>query len=437
MAFDPTQYGATPVTKGGFDPTKYGATPVQASAPSTPAKPQSFSDGLWSSLAGGLNTVFGGGKIGKGLGNDISGAIESVKQGSFKPLLDAGAENNRLAPEIFGDAAKSALTAVSPLIGGPAGSSAGAIAGRIGTSAAVGAGLGGASALADGKTAPSDVLSSAGGGALVGGAMSGAGEALNAVVQNLPNRLVRAVLPKLKPGNEQSVYDTNLGSVASMLDASKASVRNYGEQIQSILNHPDYVGHTGDGSAAIDAVLGEFKNSKYTPESIVSTVSDLVPAQSKLVDKIAEGTATLGEKNTVRQALDMITKKRFTDAPQLTASKEIAAKFADALRSEVQASSPETQPIFQSLSKELDLRNALVAANKKVQNSGKVTLYDILSFTSGGLPSLLGERFATSPAAAIATAKGLNVAAKAAPTVGALSRGVRAPIINTIEKAKQ
>lgn len=245
------------------------------------------------------------------------------------------------------------------------------------------------------------------------------------IAQKLPIRLVRGALPKLTPGNEGRVLNnTNLGSISSMLTDSKAAVDGYDKQIRDILASPTYKTNTGAGNFAVQATVHAFPNSEYTPELVTDVAKKLAPDQSKLIDKIADGTATLEDKNAVRSGLDSATKKRFTDAPDLTANKDIGAKFADNLRAEVQAHAPETQPIFTDFSKELDLQKALAARNKQLQNRSSVGLLDLLSFFAAGLPALVGERAATSPAISVATAKGINQLNKVPAKLPGLTRAI-------------
>jgi hypothetical protein len=398
-------------------------SPGGAAAP-IPSLPNSDA-GMLDHISNFVSSIFPGKEIGNALGENLYGMWRLV-HGDYQGFKQAADEVGNSFGPIAGDTASAIATPASMLIGGPAGAGVKAAATRFAANAGVGAGLGAADAASKGGSIKQGATT----GAVLGGAGSAGGEILNTLLSRLPVRLIRGVLPKLTPGNEQAVLqNTKFGSVPSMLEASKSAVASHGAQIDQILSHSKYGAHTGDGSASIDKALSAFPNSDYDAPHIVQTIKDLIPQQSKLVSKIQQGTAVLAEKNTVRQALDAATKKRFTDSPQLTAGKEIGAKVADTLRHEVQSHAPETQPVFRTLSKEIDVRNALTAASKKLDKQANIGLLDILSYLGAGLPALIGEKAARSPAVSIATAKGLDKVKGALPALNAAGRAVRAPII--------
>jgi hypothetical protein len=387
-----------------------------------------------------VSSIFPGKEIGNALGDNLYGIWQLI-HGNVQGFQDAANDVGKIGPlALGGDAAATIATPASMLIGGPETAGLKAVTARVATNAAEGAALGGANAAANKQDIPTGALEGAG----INAAGSGIGETVSALLSKLPLRLVRSALPKLKPGNETTVLqNTKLGSVSSMLDNSNNAVSNLGESVQQILASPKYTTHLGDGNAAIENTLGAFPNSEYDAPEIVHTVKSLVPEQSKLVSKIQQGTATLAEKNTVRQALDSVTKKRFTDHPQLTSQKEIGATFADSLRREVQSNAPETQPIFKTLSKEIDVRNALTAADKKLQSKSALSLYDIVAalggLTTAGPLGAAGtvalEKAIRSPAANIGAAKALNAAGKSLPAINAVGKAAAPAIIKSVVTA--
>jgi len=221
---------------------------------------------------------------------------------------------------------------------------------------------------------------------------------------------VEGALGKLKPENvPYALENTKVGSISSMLQDSQNANREYGGQIKGILSSPTYVAHTGDGSAAIDDTLSQFKDSVMkTPEDVAAAVKQVAPGKAAIVDKVLSGDATLFEKNALRSEIDQNTYKNANDLPTLTFNKQVANSVANNLRNEVQTHAPETAPVFADYSKELNLQKALGNAQKGVERSGKLGLLDILSMATGGLPAVLGERVARSPAVSIATAKGAS-----------------------------
>lgn len=87
MTFDPSQYGATPVTGGDsspFDPSKYGATPVEPSLQTR--TPEQASQALGGSTNLLLNMM-------AGLGNTYGNTAQGVALGAMKTISTAGAQN--------------------------------------------------------------------------------------------------------------------------------------------------------------------------------------------------------------------------------------------------------------------------------------------------------------------------------------------------------
>lgn len=432
MAFDPTQFGATPVSTstpsgtGGFDPSKFGATPVATSQPAqTPSAPQG-ADGIWASLAAGA-------------GNIVKGIEQPFVSLAAKPvqLLAKGLGQ----PDPYAKGALGGINVTAPTLKGTAGDvlKAGAEIGTvaaapasIGGAALAGAGIGAAQGSGDAlqqNQSAVDALKQGAIGGAVGGATGGALAGVGKLLSYLPNRLVQSALPKLDAANIPKVLnDTNFGTIGSMLKDSQSAVADGGSQIHQILTSAPYADNIGNGAQAITDTLHAFPNSEYTAGDVISAAKNVVPGSAALVTKLQDGTATLPEKNMLRQTIDAATKKIFTDSPQVSAQKQLAAGLASSLRTEVQSVAPETQQLFADLSKELNLRNALQATAKKLSNAKPVNLYSILSFMTGGLPAAIGEEFARSPATSIAAGKAAQalapVAQRAAPIIGGLAGGV-------------
>lgn len=103
MAFNPTDFGATPVAtpaSGGFNAANFGATPIQTAQTPTPQAPQSqqsFTDSIWQRLASSasdllgpaspnaigqfakVGNMFGGKQIGEGLGTAYHDASQMAQ----------------------------------------------------------------------------------------------------------------------------------------------------------------------------------------------------------------------------------------------------------------------------------------------------------------------------------------------------------------------
>lgn len=397
-----------------FVGTPQATKPALSTFESTPTSPapktslQKFDSGL-NTAAKAVSSVFPGGQIGKAVGETAYSVWQSIATRSLDPVKQQAKANDANMRRIFGDAASAVLTPASFALTGPAGSGAANIAGRIGVNAAVGAGLGASQAVATNK----DVGTAALTGGAVGGAFSGAGELISAGLSKLPARLVKQALPKLTPGNEEyALRNTRVASIPKLIVDSRNSINELGAEVSTVLK-TKYKGNVGAGNSSIQQTLEQFSDSAYTPDYVVKTLKSLVPTRAKLIDKVADGTATLYEKNVLRKSVDPIIKKVFTDHPQVSSKKEVAAAFANALRREVQTSAPETQPLFANMSKEIDLKNALSDMAKRLEDRKALGLYDIVAglggFTTlgpvGAAGAIAFEKAARSPGVGLGAAK--------------------------------
>lgn len=125
MAFDPTQFGATPVQAGVFDPTQFGATPItqthQASsfAQGTDPRLQGIHQGVTANLPG----VFTGAvkNYGQNVGNAVKGAVQNSGQ-AFNDAAQGKQSGFSAGFQAVGNAAGAALSpiteAIKPVVGG-------------------------------------------------------------------------------------------------------------------------------------------------------------------------------------------------------------------------------------------------------------------------------------------------------------------------------
>ena len=427
----PTQAPATPVT-----PTKDFSTPDNPNATMSPA------DQL-DKMAGAVSSVFPGGKVGEAIGT-LGGYAWTALQEKLGMVPKGTTSNYDLsAPtplQVGGDIAQGALTVAAPEIG-----SGETAIGRIGANAALGAGLGATGAIAKGQSGTEIVKQGALGGA-IGGGSSAIMEGVGALAKNMPNWLAKLALPKLNPGNEgYALESTPLGSTKTMLAHSKDAIASYSDQISGILSHPEYsdssflTKQAAEGKSAIfDQLVNSFPNSEYTNDELVGKIKDIIPGQAKLVDKIANESATLQEQNEVRSALDVATKSVYTSLNRPPESKAVAQGLADILRDNIQTNAPETKPIFQNFSKEINLNGVLRAIDKK--NNMKPTLTDFITayggYKAGGIPgaieAIAAERLLGSTGGKMALAKGANLISGATPAIGGVLQGIKAPLLKKV-----
>ncbi len=330
--------------------------------------------------------------------------------------------------QIAGDVGQIGLTAFTPNIGAGFG-----VGGRILANAGLGAALGATNAIANGGGLKDTATQTALGG-VTGGVLGGLGELVTSAAEKLPTRLIRNLLPQLKNPEtiDYAINKTKIGSVNSMVETSDKALQSYNSQIKAILSHPDIssapslqeIGKITPESLKVSGgqvsqdVLKSFPNSEYTPDYIFSKIKSQVPGSSKLISKLQNSSITLDEANTLRQAVDRVTYKTIIDSPEIKAGKDIAEKFGNALRTQVQTKAPETASIFSNYSKEINLQKALVKLQNKTSKAAPVSLKEILGVlgVSGALGPIAGgaalgtEKVLTSPAGIVSQAKLLKAA---------------------------
>lgn len=443
--------GAKPATNTP-PPSPTGGLTLQQVMAQQSTSPQAAPQDLLQKAGNAVNSIFPGKQVGQAIGTAVGAGI--TKAGDLLHGTNNYKNYDLSAPtpvQVGGDIAQGALSVAAPGVGDGLGTAA-----TIGANAALGASIGATGAVAQGQSVGQVAKQGAIGG-LAGGALSAVGEGTKALSDHLPSWFAKAALPKMKDAaafkylpNEAGGYtrtaqetaaqyalDNTKGlSVTKMLEHSNQSTTGYNKQIQTILAHPEYKGNIGNGAQAIQDTLKQFENAQLTQGKVLSIAKSVAPSQAAIVDKVANGTATLAEKNALRVALDDGTKKIFIDHPNVSFQKQVGAAFANSLRGEVQTVAPETAPIFNKYSKELTLNSALQKANNKKQG----VLGDLIAggtgFASGGLKgaaeAIAVERGLRSPTGQLLAGKAVQGLAKSAPAISAVGKAVKAPLLKKI-----
>lgn len=413
------QNGAISSTPAGGAPINYNALAQQNGAlPAAPA-PAAPKPDLLTKAANVATSLFPGTKtIGNSLGTAAVGLgqLAGIVPGGMKGFAQTAATAPTV-PQLAGAYTAAGATALSPEAGG------------IAANAGIGAAIAGGSKLADGGTAGQAAESALGGAALYGGTAT-LGKAVAAIAPKLPTRIVQKALGGATPETaDYAMSNTKLGSISSILADSKTATQSGANQIQAALEHPDNAGKIVEGNNITAKVQSALPGTTISNQKLTQKVSALVPNHSNLVDKLFNGDGlTLPEANTLRQNLDQAVKSVYingqkVDAPAVSANKALGAEVAGAIRNDVKGQAPETKPMFDKLSQEITLRNALAKVSGKLDKGKAIGLYDIMSglggLAAGGPVGALGayatEKALRSPAVNIAAAKGI---AKAAPVIG-------------------
>lgn len=346
---------------------------------------------------------------------------------NFKPT-ESFVKQDVTPLQVGGDIANIALTTAIPGAGEGLGLPA-----RLATQTAIGAGMGGAGAVAEGNTNISEIATQGAIGGALGFAGGALGEAMTGLANKLPNRLIANTLPQLKNPEtiDYAVNHIKLGTPQKMLQSSEQALSSYNKQINAILEHPQYA-HIKIGSTGlIDETLNQFPNSEYTSKYIFKRLKTLIPSEAKIFSKLESGgTLSLPEVNALRQKIDSVTYKSIIDSPEIKAGKELAGAFGNALRSTVKGEAEESIPIFANYAKEINLKKALLKLNAKESHKSFFTFKDLLSTgigsTLAGLPGAVGaatvEKIVSSPVTKVGVAK---TAKALQPTIKTASKLVK------------
>lgn len=407
---------------------------------------------LDNSITRGIQNIFPGKQVGTAVGNSID-ALTGLVTGDMQRFnTSAQANNANMAKRVAGDVANIGLTTAAP------GLSAESALGRIGLNTALGAGIGTSGAIAN-DMGVKDVAKQGIYGGLAGGAISGATEAVSAVLNKIPDRIIKTVLPRLKDENAQyALENLKFGRTDTLIKDAINSSKSTNNEIKTILNGPQYARVAEDGKQLISNTIDSFGASEYTPNQVVNIAKRLTPKNAALITKMEANQANLSELNKIREGLDAVTEKRFTDAPNISSIKEVGARLADVLRLHVQESAPTTAELFARNSKELNFAKALMSAKKQTGSASVHNIYSIINHLGspvagiygavkgfgtgdttgkklrnaalGGVGGFTAAKFATSPAARLMVVRALNSMVTKTPE---LIQGIKAPIQNAVQ----
>ncbi len=416
----------------------------------TPANPHpGFIQGLQEDLSG-TNPESLGTQIGntvKGVGNFLFPAVGDVYH-------DIKGDNTKTGLQQLGDLGSTALGAVTliPGVGEGALAAKGLLTGAklaeggaelaskaspsvlssVGKNAALGAGFGATQALGAGATDPKQIAEGTAIGAVGGGILGEAGGLIGKAAQTLPQRLVQGVI-KTSPDVADYAVKKGLSSPEKMLADSESSITGLGTQLGKELEH--------SGVADMKVTLGDLlpdiqkaePDAEITADSLKESLLKVAPLKKALITKLTEGEGlTLKELNKLKSEIGSNVYKTVFDDPTVKAGKQIGNAFYQAVKSKIIGAAPETEGLFDQLSKEYSLNGALDKAIKRGAKSQALTLKDIMALIGGfsalgplGAAGAYGlEKAATNPsinlraAGLLSKAVGASKIAPAATTVG-------------------
>lgn len=286
---------------------------------------------------------------------------------------------------------------------------------------------------------------------VVGAALPIAGKILSvpfkATLEYFPKRLVQAAVgqgkEELRAGKDVSDYilkNKRVGTFNSLLNQSEAQMTHLNGQIAKNLGQATENGVLINKNNVIGELVDKINKDggAINHEEINNMLHDLVPQARGLLQK---ETLNPIEANRLRQLVDRTVGDRNFLKNQLPFKQDVLRDFANNLRETVKQNAPEdTRGLFDDLSKEITLRNALF--KKYGGNEGKslVKWGDILAAlpgSFGGIPGVVGsvaaKRAVESPYVLTGVANNLSKIKELTPILDKLAPDVKAAIIKALQ----
>lgn len=388
------QLTTVPTANGGFRALDIAdAAPAQAEQAAKGFLGTKQGDSLYgkiidNSITRGIQKLFPGEKAGQAIGTAVGLGASAIQGNSG--FYDTSAPSPM---RVIGDAAEGALS----IAGLKGAGMAGGIAKRLASNAALGAGMSASSDIADGGSISSSIKA-AGKGAASGLAVGTAGEALSATlikgISALPERLIRSAVGQSKKellaGKDIAKYvleNKKVGTAKKILEDSQRMIDKADDIIRTNLKSVPIESASVDRNSIISGLTDRInaEGGAIGPDEVIQIIAKNAPQAKGL---LAKEVMTLEEANVLRQALDKTLGDRGFLAAELPFNKDVLKSFSNIIREEVKSKAPQgTRAAFNTLAKEITLRNAL--AGKVAQGSRN----QIISFGDlfGAIPgSLVG-----------------------------------------------
>lgn len=305
--------------------------------------------------------------------------------------------------------------------------------------AAMGALQGAGQAMSQEQSLP-DVQQSGTTGALLGAGLGGASGLIGKAASYLPQRIARSFLPGTSKETAQYAVTKGLGTPSKMLEESDASLSKIGSELEQAVSGKGKTYIMPTGQEILSRIASQFPDSGLTEEEIAHELEGLVPLKRRLIDKMITGDITPSELHSLNSAIGKATYKTVFDTPKVKAGKTIGNAAYQTIGGLLKTEFPESAPLFDEYSKELQLNGALQKAIRSGEKARMLTLRDLVAFGSGlglsggnpllGLAGVLAEKAMVNPSVNLKTAGVLSKLNT--PAVGLAAKGSLAPLIKPL-----
>jgi len=387
-----------------------------------------------------VGSIFPGQQVGKAIGTLGGYGLTAGEEALGLAPKGSTAAYDLSAPtplQTAGDVAQGALTIGAGLPEAGATSEAGqsllgatkgfatktGVLGKVVQGAKLGGLLGATGAIAGGSTDVGDIAKQGLVGSVVGGGINTVGSVLEKAGQSLPSRLIKSYIPKINDETAAYAIQKGLASPSKMLEDSNASIKSLGGQLGSILNKPDYEGITVSGKDIYQRFLQKNPDTDIQPDKFFSEIKKLSGLKGNLVYKLAtpEGLSLADLQKLNSEIGGNTFKFSELDTPEVKTGKQLGSSVYRSMSDAIKSVAKESEPIYNDLSKEYQLKNGLQRAVSKEGRSKLINLRDLVAITSAGVPGYIVSKALENPAVGLKTA-GL-ISQLATPTTKQVTRG--------------
>jgi hypothetical protein len=359
------------------------------SAPTVPQAPADNRDFLQKASDFITQHNLPGAQIGKALGNSIGGIVESVKEGSLAPLMQAGEQNNKLMPRVAGDVVQSVATPASLAVSAPV-----SLGGRVAQGAGLGATLSGSASAARGGGAGAIAKSAALGGA-VGGALPLAGQGVRQLGKLLGKAGDKIQFSVIKPTQADikdgfkidTVKKFNLGgSLKTTFAKTDQKLDQLSQELNAKLassNASLDLNHVYENTAK--RILGN-KFEQFGSNSAVEKTLEQLRSEISAVSG-PNGVVSVPEAQTVKRAAGHFGAWTFgTPSIEATAQQKVYNAFYNEMKTAIEKASPEgVRDINRQISELIPVMNALIRRIPVAERNSALSLSDVITMSAATL----------------------------------------------------
>lgn len=402
-------------------------------------------------LTRGIQKVFPGQKVGQAIGTLGGFATTAVKEKLGNAPAGATAAYDLSAPtplQVGGDI----LSGAANVAGFKGLGTTGSFLQKAGKSAAIGAGITGGDAIAEGESAK-DVAKSAAIGVTTGAATSAAFSGIEAALKgmrSIPARLINSATGQSKKellagkGLEKYVLENRkFGTADTLIKDSQHQMNRLNDYINKNLKSVPVTKGKITTKGLLERIVADVneQGGQITAAEARQVIDKMAPQAKGLLSKPSMSLVTA---NKLRQSIDRTLGDKGFLTAELPYNKDILRSFTNMLREEVKTKAPEgTRAAFNSLSNEIRLSESLT--NKIAQGSRNqiISFGDLvggmLGGTVGGPVGILGgaaiKRAGESTPVKLGGAHLIDQANKAlSPILEGLNPAIQTEILDAVSK---